>query len=263
MNDTRTVGQEIQDQVLAAARKGQQRVANTVKNVTATAQLIRPQLPSLPRPTLNTSGLPTPAQIREKAPQLVAMLPSTEQLRVGAHEFAGQLLTVQRKVVEHVRSVTTPLAQQAEAHDLAGQLLTDQRKVVEQVRSVTPPLAQQAEAHDLAGQLLTVQRKVVEQVRSVTTPLAHQAAAVLGQVGKATQKATPMAAAISEDADHEHGKAGQRTAEHGKPEHGKPEHDGAEHGNGAQAKATGQHNGASATGRKPSTRKSGSKPAAK
>ena len=237
MNDTRTVGQEIQDQVLAAARKGQQRVANTVKNVTATAQLIRPQLPSLPRPTLNTSGLPTPAQIREKAPQLVAMLPSTEQLRVGAHEFAGQLLTVQRKVVEQVRSVTTPLAQQAEAHDLAGQLLT-------------------------------VQRKVVEQVRSVTTPLAHQAAAVLGQVGKATQKATPMAAAISEDADHEHGKAGQRTAEHGKPEHGKPEHgkpehDGAEHGNGAQAKATGQHNGASATGRKPSTRKSGSKPAAK
>src|ERR1022692_986272 len=232
MNDTRTVGQEIQDQVLAAARKGQQRVANTVKNVTATAQLIRPQLPSLPRPTLNTSGLPTPAQIREKAPQLVAMLPSTEQLRVGAHEFAGQLLTVQRKVVEQVRSVTTPLAQQAEAHDLAGQLLT-------------------------------VQRKVVEQVRSVTTPLAHQAAAVLGQVGKATQKATPMAAAISEDADHEHGKAGQRTAEHGKPEHGKPEHDGAEHGNGAQVKATGQHNGASATGRKPSTRKSGSKPAAK
>ena len=232
MNDTRTVGQEIQDQVLAAARKGQQRVANTVKNVTATAQLIRPQLPSLPRPTLNTSGLPTPAQIREKAPQLVAMLPSTEQLRVGAHEFAEQLLTVQRKVVEQVRSVTTPLAQQAEAHDIAGQLLT-------------------------------VQRKVVEQVRSVTTPLAHQAAAVLGQVGKATQKATPMAAAISEDADHEHGKAGQRTAEHGKPEHGKPEHDGAEHGNGAQVKATGQHNGASATGRKPSTRKSGSKPAAK
>src|ERR1022692_1893966 len=237
MNDTRAVGQELQDQVLAAARKGQQRVASTVKNVTATAQLIRPQLPSLPRPTLNPSALPTPAQIRERAPQLVAMLPSTEQLRAGAHEFAGQLLSVQRKVVEQVRSVTTPLAQQAEAHDIAGQLLT-------------------------------VQRKVVEQVRSVTTPLAHQAAAVLGQVGKATQKATPMAAAISEDADHEHGKAGQRTAEHGKPEHGKPEHDGAEHdgaehGNGAQAKATGQHNGASATGRKPSTRKSGSKPAAK
>ena len=115
MNDTRAVGQELQDQVLAAARKGQQRVASTVKNVTATAQLIRPQLPSLPRPTLNTSALPTPAQIRERAPQLVAMLPSTEQLRAGAHEFAGQLLSVQRKVVEQVRSVTTPLAHQAAA----------------------------------------------------------------------------------------------------------------------------------------------------
>src|ERR1022692_1552543 len=118
MNETRAIGQEISDQVLAAARKGHQRVTSTVKNVTATAQLIRPQLPSLPsmpRPTLNVPRLPTPAQLRERAPQLAAMLPSTEQLRAGAHEFAGQFLSVQRKVVDQVRSVATPLAHQAAA----------------------------------------------------------------------------------------------------------------------------------------------------
>jgi hypothetical protein len=138
MIDTRLVGQEIQDQVLAAARKGQQRVNSTVKQVTATAALIRPQLPSLPRPTLprptlsglprptlprptlprptlNIPGLLTPAQLREKAPGLAAMLPSTDQLKAGAHELAGQFLSVQRMVVDQVRSVATPLAQQAAA----------------------------------------------------------------------------------------------------------------------------------------------------
>ena len=59
MIDTRAVGQELQDQVLAAARKGHQRVTTTVKNVTATAQMIRPQLPSMP--TINTRSSPTPS----------------------------------------------------------------------------------------------------------------------------------------------------------------------------------------------------------
>ena len=123
MNDTRTVGQEIQDQVLAAARKGQQRVQSTMKTMTATAAMIRPQLPTLPRPklsglprpTLNVPGLPTPAQIRERTPALTAMLPSPEQLRASAQEFAGQILAARRKVFDQVRSVTTPLAHQAAA----------------------------------------------------------------------------------------------------------------------------------------------------
>lgn len=123
MNDTRTVGQEIQDQVLAAARKGQQRVQSTVKTVTATAAMIRPQLPTLPRPklsglpkpTLTVPRLPIPAQLREKAPDLTAVLPTPEQLRASAHEFAEQILTAQRKFLGQVRSVATPLAHQAAA----------------------------------------------------------------------------------------------------------------------------------------------------
>jgi hypothetical protein len=185
MNETRAIGQEIQDQVLAAARKGQQRVTSTVKTVTATAQQIRPQLPSmpnLPRPTLNVSGLPTPAQLRERAPQLAALLPTTEQLRAGAHEL------------------------RANAHEFAGQFMSVQRKVVDQVRSASAPLTQQAESHDLAGQFLSVQRKVVEQVRSVATPLAHEAAAVFTQVSRPGSKTTTPAA-LSDDAAPAHAKA--------------------------------------------------------
>jgi len=179
MIDTRIVGQELQDQVLAAARKGQQRVHSTVKQVTATAAMIRPQLPSLPRPTLssvprptlNMPGLLTPAQIREKAPALTAMVPTTDQLKAGAHELAEQFQSVQRK---------------------AEQFLTAQRKVVDQV---------------------------VDQVRSVTTPLAHQAASVFAQVGapvvKTPAKAKAKAAELTGNGKAQHGTTEHGTTEHG------------------------------------------------
>ena len=121
MNDYRAAGQELQGQVLAAARKGQQRVATTVKNVTAVAQQIRPQLASLPKPTLNLSALPGQAQLREKAPALVAKLPlrlqtklpTPDQLKAGAEGLVEHARTVQRRVVDQVRTAATPLAQQA------------------------------------------------------------------------------------------------------------------------------------------------------
>ncbi|HXP18609.1 MAG TPA: hypothetical protein VN840_03075 [Streptosporangiaceae bacterium] len=182
MIDTRIVGQELQDQVLAAARKGQQRVHSTVKQVTATAAMIRPQLPSLPRPTLNMPGLPTPAQIREKAPALTAMLPSTDQLKAGAHELAEQFMSVQRK---------------------AEQFMTAQRKVVDQVvdqvRSVTTPLAHQAAA---------VFAQVGAPVAKTAPAKAKAQAAELSENGKAEH-------AKAEHATAEHGKA-----EHGATEHG-------------------------------------------
>jgi hypothetical protein len=123
MNDYRAAGQELQGQVLAAARKGQQRVASTVKNVTAVAQHIRPQLASLPKPTLNLSALPEQAQLREKAPALFAKLPgrlqtklpTADQLKAGAEELVGHARTVQRRVVDQVRTAATPLAHQAAA----------------------------------------------------------------------------------------------------------------------------------------------------
>lgn len=119
MNDYRAAGQELHSQVLAAARKGQERVNSTVKTVRAAADQIRPQLANLPKP-----NLPSRAQLRERAPQLAKLptqlqtqlqtrLPKPEQLRAGAEELAGHARSVRRVVIGQVASVAAPLAQQA------------------------------------------------------------------------------------------------------------------------------------------------------
>jgi hypothetical protein len=145
MKDTRAVRQEVQDQIVAAARKGQQRVASTVKTVTATAQMIRPQLPSLPKPNLSNlpkpdlsklpkpdlSKLPRPtfdtlprptlngtahrvaSQLRERTPVIVAKLPSRDLIRSGAAEFAGLLRSDLRQAADRVREAAEPFARQA------------------------------------------------------------------------------------------------------------------------------------------------------
>ena len=145
MNDNRAAAQELQGQVLAAARRGQERVARSVRTA---AQQIRPQLASLPRPTISISALPTPAQLREKAPEFVSKLPaklpariqtrlpnrlqnrlpSPEQLRTSAQEFAGHARSVQRLVTDQVMSVATPLAHQAAARlsQVGAQTASDQ-----------------------------------------------------------------------------------------------------------------------------------------
>src|SRR6266702_4173882 len=108
MIDTRAVGQELQDQLRAAARKGHRRVTNTVKNVTATAQMIRPQLPTMP--PIRIAKLPSPedlakltekqlSQLREKAPGLFGRLPDADLLKAGATDLAGQVRSVQRQFV--------------------------------------------------------------------------------------------------------------------------------------------------------------------
>jgi hypothetical protein len=137
MNDYRAAGQELQSQVLAAARKGQERVHSTVKTVRAAADQIRPQLANLPKPNLQMPNLPrptllTPAQLRERAPEFVAKLPAQlqtrlpkpEQLRASAEELAGHARSVRRVVVSQVASVAVPLAQQAQqaASRLAAQI---------------------------------------------------------------------------------------------------------------------------------------------
>jgi hypothetical protein len=151
MTDTRSVGQELQEQVLAAARNGRRRVTTTVRNARATAQMIRPQLPAMPPITIKLpradqlaqlteaqfnqlrekapaliARLPSRerlaelteqqlSQLREKAPGLLARLPDADQLRAGATDFAEQVQFVQRQVADRVRTVASPLAHQAAA----------------------------------------------------------------------------------------------------------------------------------------------------
>src|SRR5262245_21821006 len=131
MTDTRAAGQEFQDQVLAAARRGRQRVTSTAKTVRATANMIRPQLPSMPAVHI---GLPTPAQLREKAPAFIAKLPHPDQLReraakygklptasdlrASAEDFTGQL----RERAAKYGKLPTASDLRASAEDFTGQL---------------------------------------------------------------------------------------------------------------------------------------------
>jgi len=151
MTDTRSVGQELQEQVLAAARNGRRRVTTTVRNARATAQMIRPQLPTMPPITIKLpradqlaqlteaqfnqlrekapaliAKLPSRerlaelteqqlSQLREKAPGLLARLPDADQLKSGATDFAEQVQSVQRQVADRLRTVASPIAHQAAA----------------------------------------------------------------------------------------------------------------------------------------------------
>src|SRR5665811_1143135 len=115
MIDTRAVGQELQDQVLAAARKGHRRVTNTVKNVTATAQMIRPQLPSMP--AINPVKLPNAehlaqltdkqvAQLREKAPALIGKIPNAEHFVGLTEKHITEWRELTEKQITEVRDAT-------------------------------------------------------------------------------------------------------------------------------------------------------------
>jgi hypothetical protein len=91
MTDTRTVGQEIQGQILDTVRKGQDAVVEAIKTWTETVQSITPSIP--------TPSLP-----------FTDKLPKPEELVASAYDFAEQLLASQRKFAESVLEVTSPAA---------------------------------------------------------------------------------------------------------------------------------------------------------
>jgi hypothetical protein len=91
MTDTRTVGHEIQGQILDTVRKSQDAVVDALKTWTETVQSITPSIP--------TPSLP-----------LADKLPKPEELVASAYDFAEQLLASQRKFAESVLEVTGPVA---------------------------------------------------------------------------------------------------------------------------------------------------------
>jgi hypothetical protein len=121
MIETRTI-EQVQQQVREAARQGRERLAVTAKTLTATAQLIRPQLPALGRPDLARQL----QQIRELGPVLAARLPSPEQVKAGAQEAAQSLVATQRTLARQARAVAVPLARQAAARLMRDGSLPEQ-----------------------------------------------------------------------------------------------------------------------------------------
>jgi hypothetical protein len=90
MNDIRNVGQEVQAEVLKAARRGQEAVVGAIKTWTDTVRSMTPPLKDLNLPFANR-------------------LPRPEELAGNAYEFAQKLLASQRKFAEGVLHAAAPL----------------------------------------------------------------------------------------------------------------------------------------------------------
>ena len=88
MTETRTVGQEVQGQLLNTVRKSQDAVVDAITRWAETVQSIAPSMPVLPY----TDKLPKP-----------------EDFVANAYDFAEQLLASQRKFAENVLHAAAPM----------------------------------------------------------------------------------------------------------------------------------------------------------
>ncbi len=90
MSDTKTVGQELQGEMLKTIRKSQETVVNAIQMWADAVQAIKPPLPDVSIPFSDK-------------------LPKPGELVSGAYDFAEQLLAAQRKFAEDVLQATAPL----------------------------------------------------------------------------------------------------------------------------------------------------------
>ena len=90
MSDTKTVGQELQGEILKTVRKSQDAVVDAIQMWTDAVQSIKPPLPGVSVP-------------------FSAKLPKPSELVAGTYDFVEQLLAAQRKFAEDVLHATAPL----------------------------------------------------------------------------------------------------------------------------------------------------------
>ena len=90
MSDTKTVGQELQGEILKTVRKSQDAVVDAIQLWADAVQAIKPPLPEV--------GIPFADKLL-KPSELVA----------GTYDFVEQLLAAQRKFAEDVLHATAPL----------------------------------------------------------------------------------------------------------------------------------------------------------
>ena len=90
MTEARTMGRELQDEVLNTISKSQTAVIEAIQDWAGKVQQVTPELPKLNMPF--SDKIPTP-----------------HELIVRAYDFAEQLLASQRKFAEEVLKATAPL----------------------------------------------------------------------------------------------------------------------------------------------------------
>jgi|SRR5580693_3997478 hypothetical protein len=90
MTEARTMGRELQDEVLTAVRQSQTAVIEAIRTWTSTVQSITPKLPELNMPFTDT-------------------MPKPHEFIANAYDFAEQLLASQRKFAEDILKASAPL----------------------------------------------------------------------------------------------------------------------------------------------------------
>jgi hypothetical protein len=90
MASTTSTQQELQDQFLAAVRKGQEIALDAIRTMVDTVQTVTPRIPSVDLPF--TDRLPRP-----------------QDVVASGYDFAEQLLTSQRKFADEVVKAAAPL----------------------------------------------------------------------------------------------------------------------------------------------------------
>jgi hypothetical protein len=90
MTEARTMGRDLQEDILSTVRKSQAAVIEAIQTWTSKVQSITPDLPDMSLPF--TDKLPKP-----------------HELIASAYDFAEQMLASQRKFAEDVLKAATPL----------------------------------------------------------------------------------------------------------------------------------------------------------
>jgi hypothetical protein len=96
MSETRTLGKEVQEEILNTVRKSQAAVVEALETWVSAIQSITPELPDVNVPFADK-------------------LPKPQELVASAYDFAEQLLASQRKFAEDVLHATAPML--ATGHD--------------------------------------------------------------------------------------------------------------------------------------------------
>jgi hypothetical protein len=90
MTEVRTMGRELQDEVLKTVRQSQTAVIEAIRTWTSTVESITPKLPELNMPFTDT-------------------MPKPYEFIANAYDFAEQLLASQRRFAEEILKTMTPL----------------------------------------------------------------------------------------------------------------------------------------------------------
>ena len=90
MSDTKTVGHQLQGEILKTVRAGQDAVVDAIQLWAEAVQSIKPPFPEVAIPFADR-------------------LPKPDDVMAGTYDFVEQLLAAQRKFAEDVLKATTPL----------------------------------------------------------------------------------------------------------------------------------------------------------